>query len=108
MLIGPLAITYASVGPVIETWWAVPAALWCAVPAAILWASYAAVPGSGRWVDAGCSPCAAVSGVTVVGSLVMRAMAPLDLGIAVVAGLIVAFGLLQRVGTATSCATPGR
>lgn len=106
VLVGPLVTLYASAGPSVRVWWVVPASVAGAVLAAVLLASYVAPPASGRLLDAGCSPCAAVSGVAVFGSLAMRSTAPLEPGIALVAVLMVAFGLAQRLGAVSSCPTP--
>jgi hypothetical protein len=106
MLVAPLAAGYTSVGPSLRAWWVLPTAVVSAVLAAVLLASYVPVPGSGRLLDAGCSPCAAVSGVAVAGSLMMRSTAPLEPGIAVVAALLVVFGLAQRLGKVSSCPAP--
>jgi len=106
MLVAPLAAAYASVGPSPQVWWVLPTAVMSAALAAGLLASYVPMPGSGRLLDAGCSPCAAVSGVAVLGSLMMRSTAPLEPGIAVVAVLLVAFGLAQRLGKVSTCPAP--
>jgi hypothetical protein len=100
----PLAVLYVSTGPWGWSEWST--AVVTGVPAALLLASYVAVPGSGRRLDAGCSPCAAVSGVTILGSLIMRSLAPGDVGIALVAAAMVGFGLLQRLGAVTACPAP--
>jgi hypothetical protein len=106
VLVAPLVALYASVGPSLRVWWVLPTAVVNAALAAVLLASYVPLPGSGRWLDAGCSPCAAISGVAVLGSLVMRSTAPLEPGIALVAVLLVAFGLAQRLGKVSTCPAP--
>jgi len=106
LLVGPLAALYASVGPSLRVWWVLPAAVVSAALASVLLAGYVPEPGSRRLLDAGCSPCAAVSGMAVLGSLVMRSTAPLEPGIALVAVLLVAFGLAQRLGAVGSCPAP--
>ena len=106
LLAGPLTALYASVGPSLRVWWVVPASVAGAAIASVLLASYMPEPGSRRLLDAGCSPCAAVSGAAVLGSLVMRSTAPLEPGIALVAVLLVAFGLAQRLGAVGSCPAP--
>jgi hypothetical protein len=105
-LAGPLTALYASAGPSWRVWWVLPAAVVSAVLAALLLASYLPAPRSGRLLDAGCSPCAVVSGTTILGSLAMRSTAPLEPGIALVAVLLVATGLAQRLGAAVSCPVP--
>jgi hypothetical protein len=47
-----------------------------------------------------------VSGIAVLGSLMMRSTAPLEPGIALVAVLLVVFGLAQRLGKVSSCPAP--
>jgi hypothetical protein len=102
----PLMGVYGSVGPSWVVGWAVPAALLCAVAAAVVLASYVPQPGSDRWLEVGCSPCAVMGGATVVGSLLMRSTAPLDPGIAVVAFMLLVFGLVQRLRDTAACAVP--
>jgi hypothetical protein len=108
VMVGPLAITHATLGPPLATPWAAPATLWCAIPAALLLAGYVPLLGSGRRLDVGCAPCAAVSGLVALGSLMLRAMAPLEPGIAAAAGLLTVFGLLQRLTADPTCPMPGR
>jgi hypothetical protein len=100
----PLAVLFASTGPGVWSVWVTGAVT--AVPAALLLAGYVAAPGTGRRLDVGCSPCAAVSGATIVGALMMRSLAPGDLGIALVAAMLVVFGLAQRLAGVTACPTP--
>lgn len=102
----PLAGVYASVGPTWALWWVAPAAIVCAVVAAVVLASYVPQPGSGRRLEVGCSPCAVMGGATIVGSLLMRSTAPSDPGIAVVAVMMLGFGLVQRLKDGASCAVP--
>ena len=106
VLVAPLVALYASAGPSLQVWWVLPTAVVSATLAAVLLASYVPVPGSGRLLDAGCSPCAAVSGVAVLGSLVMRSTAPLEPGSAGVAVVLVVCGLAQRLGKVSSCPAP--
>jgi hypothetical protein len=102
----PLAAAYGSVGTSWALWWAMPATVVCAVIAAVVLASYVPQPGSGRRLDVGCSPCAVMGGASIVGSLLLRSTAPLDPGIAVVALMMLVFGLVQRFKDTASCAVP--
>jgi hypothetical protein len=102
----PLIGVYGSAGASWALWWTVPAAVLCAVIAAVVLASYVPKPGSGRRLEVGCSPCAVMGGATIVGSLLMRSTAPLDPGIAVVAVMMLLFGLVQRLKDTASCAVP--
>lgn len=104
LLLGPLTFLYSSVGGL--GGWVWPVALVTAALAAVLLASYLPLPGAGLRPDTGCTPCAGVSGLAVLGSLMMRSLAPGDAGIAVVAVGMVAFGLGQRFAGAVSCPAP--
>jgi hypothetical protein len=101
----PLMVLYALDGPPAGTWWAVPAAVLCGGLAALVLASYVPVPGSLRRVDVGCTPCSAVAAATVVGSFVLRDTDPLAAGMSLLAVLLLAFGLAQRLSGA-ACAVP--
>jgi hypothetical protein len=80
--------------------------LGAAVVGGLIVASY--VPANGFGVDLGCGPCAVMSGVTVVGSMVaMHTYAGSLLG-PIGAALLMTFGLTQRLNQQTSCATPAR
>lgn len=70
-------------------------------------ASYLPLEGQG-WRDAlGCSPCAAVSAVSVLGAAFLLASSPHQASMALVAAGATAFGLFQRLrGAGTSCPTP--
>ncbi len=103
VLVVPLLVVYASFGPGVTVWWAIPAALVSAVLAAAVLASYVGEPGSGRLVDVGCSPCAVIAGATILGSVILRDSAPADGGIALMATFLLGFGLAQRLGDAGTC-----
>lgn len=105
LLLAPLALLYASLGLPAGAWWAWPLTGVQAALAAAVLASYLPLPGAGRRLDVGCSPCAAVAGATVVGSLLMRQTDPWDAGIGVTAALMLAYGLVQRVRDAGTCVT---
>ena len=99
----PLAALYVSAGGR-DLWWAWPLAAVSGAVAALIFASYVPFPGSRSVVEIGCSPCAAVAGATVLGSLLLRSTAPRDLGIAIVAVVMLGFGLVQRLDAGTGCA----
>lgn len=89
-----------------------PDSLWglALLPAAVLGAAVLAsyVPATGRSLDLGCSPCAVMAAVTVVGATVALAnYGPSLTGPLVAAGFLL-FGLTQRLGQQSTCATPPR
>jgi peptidoglycan/LPS O-acetylase OafA/YrhL len=80
-------------------------ALVAAVLGAAVLASY--VPATGWRPDLGCSPCAAVAGLSLVGSVIaIGSYGPTPVGPALAAAITL-YGLTQRLGPA-SCATPRR
>jgi hypothetical protein len=102
----PLAGRYLTQGPPAGIWWSVPAALACGTLAALILASYLPLPGSGRWIDLGCSPCATVAAMTVLGSFILRDGAPSEVGMSLLAALMLVFGLVQRLSGGGVCAVP--
>lgn len=75
-----------------------------AVLGGLIAASY--VPVVGRGVDVGCSPCAVMAGVTLIGATVaMNNYGTSPLG-PLVAVAVLVFGLTQRLGQPAACATP--
>lgn len=73
---------------------------------ALVLASY--VPASGRRVEIGCSPCAVMAGLTLVGaSLVVNAYPAQAVG-PLLAAAITLYGLVQRLGDTQTCRVPGR
>jgi hypothetical protein len=105
-LVVPLGMAYGSVGAATPVWWSTSVTGASAVLAALVLASYVPLPGAGIRLDVGCSPCAVMAAATVLGSLVLRATAPLDGGLALVSLMVLAFGLVQRGSAATGCAVP--
>lgn len=103
-LLAPMMLLYASVGLPLYTWWGVPVTVLQAALAAVVVASYVPPPGSGRRVEAGCTPCAVIAGFSVLGSLVMRETDPWDLGIGLVAVLLLGYGVVKRVTDTGTCA----
>lgn len=75
-----------------------------AVLGAAVLASY--VPGSGLRLDLGCSPCAAMSALTVVGASMALRNYGTDVAGPLVAGAVLLFGLTQRWGQPATCAVP--
>lgn len=102
----PLVSVYVAEGPSPGVWWAVPGALLSAALASMIVASYVPEPGSGRLIEVGCSPCAAVAGASILGSIILRDTRPADAGTAVVALLLLGLGLAQRLGGAGTCSVP--
>ncbi len=76
------------------------------VGAAATLATYLPRPGTGRRVDVGCTPCAAAAALSVVGAAGVLSMASHDVPNAVLALVIVGFGLTQRLTNPTTCAAP--
>lgn len=69
-------------------------------------ASY--VPVVGRGLDLGCTPCAMMSALTLVGATIaLRNYGP-DVAGPLVAGAVLLFGLTQRMSQPATCATPAR
>jgi hypothetical protein len=77
-----------------------------ALAAATTLATYLPQPGAGRRLDLGCTPCAAVAALSVVGAAAVLSAAPHDLSQAVLALAVVGFGLSQRLTSPRTCATP--
>ena len=76
-----------------------------AVIGALTLASY--VPARGQtWRDTlGCSPCAAVSGGTVIAAAFLLSAAPHEISTALPAVVVAIFGLVQRTQSTTTCST---
>jgi hypothetical protein len=105
VLVLPMAVLYASAGSA-RAWWDLPLTLVQALLAAMVVASYVPFPGSGERIAVGCTPCAAVAGMTVLGSLMMRQNNPLDAGMGLVSVLMLGYGVIKRITDAgTTCAT---
>ena len=76
-----------------------------AVIGALTLASYVPVPGQ-TWRDTlGCSPCAAVSGGTVIAAAFLLSAAPHQISTALPAIAVATFGLVQRTQPTTTCST---
>lgn len=92
----------ASVTPP-SAWWYVVALVAAVLGAAVL-ASY--VPVVGRRPDLGCTPCATMSALTLVGATVALRNYGADIAGPLVAGALLLFGLTQRMSQPATCATP--
>lgn len=84
-------------------WWALLG--FAVLAAAGILASY--VPARGLRPELGCTPCAAVSALTVVGALMALQGSAGDLTGPAVATAVTLFGLTQRLGQPAVCPAPG-
>ncbi|MHB8186009.1 MAG: hypothetical protein ACYDDU_07940 [Dermatophilaceae bacterium] len=91
--------------PVAAPAWTALVAL-VALAAAFTLATYLPRPGAGRTLDLGCTPCAAVAALSVLGAAWVLRTAPHDVSTAVLALVIVMFGLTQRLTSPSTCAAP--
>ena len=71
-------------------------------------ASYVPMRGTGRRLDIGCTPCAVVAALTLVGAAGILGGSPHDAASAALAVGLVAFGLLQRMTDPETCPVPRR
>lgn len=85
--------------------WAWPAAVLLALPGSLILASYLPAPGTGRWLDLGCAPCAVVAAGAVVMAVLLRAGAPADPGRTALCALMLGIGLHQRLIDPARCPT---
>ena len=102
----PFGLVFAAVGPSLRVWWALPVAVVSAGLAGVVVASYLAAPGSGRWLDPGCSSCAPLGAASVLGSLLMRDLVPGEPRGSVLAIGLLAFGLAHRLTSGSACNIP--
>jgi len=86
--------------------WTVLVALMALAGAATL-ATYLPRPGAGRKLEIGCTPCAAVAALSVLGAGAVLSTAPYDVSTAVMALAVVGFGLTQRLTNPSTCVAPG-
>lgn len=86
------------------TWTALVALM--AFMAAATLATYLPRPGAGRTLELGCTPCAIVAALSVLGAAVVLNTAPYDVSTALLALVIIGFGLAQRLTNPSTCATP--
>ena len=83
--------------------WTALAAL-IAVMSATTLATYLPLPGTGRRLDLGCTPCAAAAALSVVIAGAVLVSTPHDVPTAILAAGVAAFGLRQRLANPSSCA----
>jgi hypothetical protein len=114
-------LALAALFPLVATWFVVvgrgsaavsPGAEWYAVVgvAALLGAAVLAsyLPVSGRRLDLGCTPCATLAALTLVGAtMALRSYGSEPVG-PLVAIAVLLFGLTQRMSQPATCATPVR
>lgn len=75
-----------------------------ALAAATTLASYLPRPGTGRGLDIGCTPCAAVAGLSVLAASAVLRSEPHDVPTAILALAVAGFGLRQRLANPDTCA----
>lgn len=92
----------SSGGPTPSAGWHALAMVAAALGAGVL-ASY--VPITGHSPDLGCTPCATMSALTVVGATVVLRNYGADVAGPLVASAVLLFGLTQRVREPATCAT---
>ena len=85
--------------------WTVLVALMALAAAATL-ATYLPRPGAGRKLELGCTPCAAVAALSVLGAGAVLSTAPYDVSTAILALVVVGFGLTQRLTNPSTCVAP--
>lgn len=90
------------------SWWTWPWLILNGALASVVVASYLALPGTRKIIDVGCSPCAAVAGLALVGALMAHSSAPASPAMAVAASALTAFALRQRLADAGTCPAPAR
>jgi hypothetical protein len=86
-------------------WTAIVAVM--ALAAAATLATYLPRPGAGRKLELGCTPCAVVAALSVLGAAVVLGTSPYDVSTAVLALVVVGFGLAQRLTNPSTCPAPG-
>jgi hypothetical protein len=91
-----------------HAWWGWPSALLTTALAPLILASYLPMPGSGRLIDVGCSPCAALAGGAALFAVLVLVGAPDDPIMAVIAALALVAAVRQRLVDATACAAARR
>lgn len=89
--------------PLPAWWWA--ATLATSTLAGAVLASYVPVPGSGRRVDVGCTPCAMLAGGLAAFAL-LGSLGKVDAGSSLIAFVLVVAGLYQRTKDAETCRAP--
>lgn len=87
-------------------WWLWPALAVAASLAAVVVASYVPRPHSGRRLDVGCSPCAAVAALTLPLAAMALASSPADPTMTAVAVVLLLAGARQRLADSATCPRP--
>jgi len=114
-------VAAAALFPLVATWFVLvgraagpvpPGTTWYAVvlPAAALGAAVLAsyVPLDGRRPDVGCTPCAMLAGLTLVGATMAFRHYGAGIAAPLVTAAVLLFGLTQRMNQPATCATPVR
>ena len=83
--------------------WTALVALIAATSATTL-ATYLPLPGAGRRLDLGCTPCASVAALSVVIAAAVLTSTPHDVPTAILSVGVAGFGLRQRLTNASTCA----
>ncbi|GAB2743018.1 hypothetical protein [Nocardioides pakistanensis] len=89
----------------VGTGWYVAVAVAALLGAGVL-ASY--LPVAGRGLDLGCTPCATLAALTLVGATMALRNYGADIAGPLVAAGVLLFGLTQRLSQPATCATPVR
>lgn len=84
-------------------WW--PASATIAIAAGVVLASYVPGPGSGRLLEIGCTPCAAVAGL-LAGFALLSALGSVSGTSTAVALALMVAAALQRLNDTGTCPTP--
>lgn len=87
-------------------WWTWPWLVLTGALASVVVASYLAMPGTGKIIDVGCSPCATLSGLALIGALLVYSNAPASPLMAVAATVLTGIALRQRLSDAVTCGVP--
>lgn len=103
LLAVPLIAMYTQVDGRSGSLWSLSAGVASGLMAALILAGYVPRPGSGRLLDVGCSPCAAVAAGAVLGSMIFWSTQPQTVGMIVLALALLTFGLLQRLTDVQTC-----
>jgi hypothetical protein len=108
LVVVPMIVAYLSLTGSTSDLWLVAAAGFSGILAALILASYVPSRGSGRLIEVGCSPCAVVAALAILGSFLVRNDTPFDSGRAWVAVALLVFGLVQRLADNQACSLPSR
>lgn len=101
-LLALLVVASGGRATVIPGGWIALVALIAATSATTL-ATYLPLPGAGRRLDLGCTPCAAAAALSVVVAGAVLVSTPHDVPTAILAAGVAAFGLRQRLANPSTC-----